>query len=159
MDLFSGHGTEFQWQSDIMPERGYYWPPAFHLRWYIWKSSVKKLNMLAACQGVNNNLDLWKRELNFIIIIFYFFRALPCGIWKFPGKGSNQLQLPATATATPDPSHFCKLHHSSLQCRILDPLSEARDQTHIFRDASQVRSHCATTGIPKLFLNDLKWLI
>ena len=42
----------------------------------------------------------------------------------------SELQLPAytTAIATPDPSHVCDLHHSSQQCRILNPLSKARDQ-------------------------------
>ena len=50
----------------------------------------------------------------------------------------------ATATATPDPSHTCDLHHSSWQYPILNPLSKARDQSHIFMDTSQVcnpRSH------------------
>ena len=43
----------------------------------------------------------------------------------------SKVQLPAyaTATATQDPSHGCDLHHSSWQCWILNPLSEARDQT------------------------------
>ena len=40
-----------------------------------------------------------------------------------------------TATATPDPSRVCNLHHSSQQRQILNPLSEARDQTHILTDA------------------------
>ena len=36
-----------------------------------------------------------------------------------------------TVTATmPDQSHVCKLYHSSRQCRILNPLSQARDRTH-----------------------------
>ena len=33
------------------------------------------------------------------------------------------------------------LHHSSQPCQIPDPLSEARDQTHILMDASQIRYH------------------
>ena len=40
----------------------------------------------------------------------------------------SKLQLPATAT--PDPSRICNLHHSSQQCQILNSLSEARDRTH-----------------------------
>ena len=36
----------------------------------------------------------------------------------------------AKATATPDLSRICDLHPSSWQRRILNPLSEARDQTH-----------------------------
>ena len=34
-----------------------------------------------------------------------------------------------TATATWDPSRVCNLHHSSRQCRILNPLSKASDGT------------------------------
>ena len=40
-----------------------------------------------------------------------------------------ELPLPATATATPDPSHIWDLHHSSRQHWILNPLSKARDRT------------------------------
>jgi len=45
-----------------------------------------------------------------------------------------QLLAFATATATPDASCICDLQ----QCRILNPLSEARDQTHILIDPSCV---------------------
>ena len=44
----------------------------------------------------------------------------------------------ATTTAMRDPSHVCDLYHSSQQHQILNPLSKARDQTHILMDASQV---------------------
>ena len=51
-----------------------------------------------------------------------------------------ELQLPAysTAIAMQDRSCACDLHHSSQQCRILNPLSKARDQTCIFMHMSQV---------------------
>ena len=41
----------------------------------------------------------------------------------------SELQLPAytTASAKQDPSRVCDLHHSSQQCQILNPPSEARD--------------------------------
>ena len=45
-----------------------------------------------------------------------------------------------TATARPDLSHFCDLHHSSWQRWILPPLSEARDRTCVLMEASQI--HC-----------------
>ena len=47
-----------------------------------------------------------------------------------------ELQLPAytTATAMWDLSPICDLHHSSGQCRILNPLSKARDGTCILVD-------------------------
>ena len=38
-----------------------------------------------------------------------------------------QLLAYAIATAVPDPSQVCKLHHSLWQHQILYPLSEARD--------------------------------
>ena len=43
--------------------------------------------------------------------------------------GELELQLLAytTATATPDLSQVCDVYHSSQQCWILNPLSEARD--------------------------------
>ena len=51
-----------------------------------------------------------------------------------------ELELPAytTARATRDLSHVCDLHHGSRRRRILNPLSEARDRTHILMDTSQV---------------------
>ena len=55
-------------------------------------------------------------------------------------RAESELQLPActTATAMPDPSHDGNLRHSSWQCQTLNPLSEARDQTRILKDTSQV---------------------
>ena len=42
-----------------------------------------------------------------------------------------------SATATRDLSRICDLHHSSRHRRILNPLSEVRDQTHVLMDPSQ----------------------
>jgi len=52
----------------------------------------------------------------------------------------TELQLPAYATATAkrDLSYVCNLHHSSRQSQIPNPLSEARDQTCLLMDTSQV---------------------
>ena len=41
-----------------------------------------------------------------------------------------------TATEMPDLSHVCHLHHRSWQCWILNPLSEARNQTCVLRFVS-----------------------
>ena len=51
-----------------------------------------------------------------------------------------ELQLPAyaIATATQDLSCLCDLHHSSQRRGILNPLSEARDQTCILMGISWV---------------------
>ena len=49
----------------------------------------------------------------------------------------SELQLPVytSAIATPDLSCICDLHHSSQE---LNPLNEARDQTPVLTDTSQV---------------------
>ena len=62
-----------------------------------------------------------------------------------------ELQLLAytTATATPDPSHVCHLHHRSRQCWILDLLSEARDRTRNLMVRNRIRFRCATTETPE----------
>ena len=62
-----------------------------------------------------------------------------------------ELQLPAytTATATRDLRHIRNLHQNSWQHWILNPLSEARDQTYVLIDTSQMRFHCATTETPQ----------
>ena len=59
-----------------------------------------------------------------------------------------ELQLPAyaTATATSDTSRVFNLYHSSWQCRILNPLNEARDQTHILMDPRQVHQPLSHKG-------------
>ena len=58
----------------------------------------------------------------------------------------SELQLPASATATPDLSHIFDLHHSSWQCHILTPLSEARDGTCIHMDTSHIRNSLSHDG-------------
>jgi len=82
---------------------------------------------------------------------FFYFIFLFLGNWhmEIPRPGvQSELQLPAytTATATWGLSHICDLHHSSQQCRIPDPLSEARDRTCILMDPSWVHFHCSTMG-------------
>ena len=55
--------------------------------------------------------------------------------------GTTAASLGTTATATWDPSLICDLYHSSQQCQILNPLSEARDQTLILMDPSHFLNH------------------
>ena len=69
----------------------------------------------------------------------------------------SELWPPAcvTATAMPDPSCVCNLHHSPRQCQILKhPVSESRDQTRNLMVPSRIRTCCATMGAPyPLFKN------
>ena len=81
---------------------------------------------------------IYPRMLN-----FYFFVFLGPNLWhmEVPRLGVElDLQLPAyaTATATRDPSCVCHLHLSPWQHWILNPLSEARDGTHVLMHTSQV---------------------
>ena len=62
----------------------------------------------------------------------------------------QQLLAYTTVTTKRDPSHVCDLHHSSQQCRMPNPLSEARDRTHILMGNSWVR-----TAEPQWKLPDL----
>ena len=80
----------------------------------------------------------------FFIFGFCLFRAAPVAYGGSQARGQIGVQPPAyatataTATAMPDLSCVCDLHHSSWQCQVLNPLREARDQTRILMDPSQV---------------------
>ena len=60
---------------------------------------------------------------------FWLFRAAPMAYGSSQARSLTELKplAYATATATPDLSHICHLHHSSLHCRIFHPVGEARD--------------------------------
>ena len=67
--------------------------------------------------------------------------------------GESELQPPAyaIATAMPDLSHVCDLHYGSWQCRILNPLSQARDGNQNLMAPSRIHFCCTTTGTPKSY--------
>ena len=83
------------------------------------------------CCSFDSNIIFELEIFSFYLIFMnslFFIQGHTCGIWKFPGQGSNQsYSFWPTATAVLDLSHICDLHHSPRHCRILDPLSEARD--------------------------------
>ena len=109
------------------------------------------------CQILNplyRNGNCHLNSFYFIIFLFYFFFLGPHSwhreVPRWGVKLELQLLAYALATAMPDPSYVCNLHHSSQQCRILNPLSKAKDQTHIFMDTSWVHYCWATMGTPIL---------
>ena len=89
------------------------------------------------------------------LFIYLFISILGPHPWhmEVPRLGVElelQLLVYATATATPDLSHICDLYHSSQQCRILNPLSEARDWTRNLIVSSWICFCYAMTGTPAL---------
>ena len=78
--------------------------------------------------------------LIFYFILFYYFFLLFRATLIAYGSSQVRGQIGATATGTAmqDPSGICDLYHSSRQRWVLNPLSEARDQTHILMNPSQI---------------------
>ena len=94
-----------------------------------------------------NYLDMLTWEFIKVLCLCFGFCLSFCLLGPYPWHMEVprlglklELQLPAyaTATATRDLSLICDLHHSSWQGWILNPLSEARDQTHVLLYASWV---------------------
>ena len=75
-----------------------------------------------------------------LFYVFCLFRATPVAYGGSQARVHIGVVQRAyiTATETPDPSCICDLHHSSCQRWILNPLSEARDQTCALMDTSRV---------------------
>ena len=71
------------------------------------------------------------------------------------GKNGTAAEPYATAMAMLDPSYICHLLHSLWQHWMLNPLSEARDQTHNLMDTSWVLnplSHSGNSGDKFFFI-------
>ena len=88
----------------------------------------------------------------FFFPLFFFFAFLELYPWhmevpRLEVESELWLLASATATAMQDPSHVFDLHHSSCPGQIFNPLSEARDRTHVLTDTSWICFRCATTGI------------
>ena len=95
--------------------------------------------------------DIFHRTSVDSFFFFFFFLGPNPRLMEVPRLGAeSELQLPAytTTITTQNPSHICDSHHSSWQRWILNPLSKAKDRTHLLMDTSQVRYHWTTTGTP-----------
>ena len=66
----------------------------------------------------------------FLFLVFLGLHPRHKEVSRLEVQSELQLGACATATAMPDPSHVCHLHHRSWQRWILNPLSKARDRTH-----------------------------
>ena len=114
--------------------------------------------------GSNTKLLFFSFPFYSFLVCFclYFFHFLGPYLWymEVPRLGIElelQLLTYAIATETWDPGHVCDLRHSSQQCRIPYPLSEAKDLTHILLDAGWICFHCATMGT--FLFSILNWII
>ena len=90
------------------------------------------------------------------LFIFSLFRVAPLAYGGSQARGLIGAVEPAytRATATPDPSRVCDLHHSSQQRRILYPLREARDWPHNLMVPSQICICCAMVGTPEFIIDE-----
>ena len=85
------------------------------------------------------NRSVYEWTSFFIFILIFGFLGLHPRHMEVPRLGVKlKLSAYTTATAMWDLSCVFNLHHSSQHHRILNPLSEARDQTHILIDTSWV---------------------
>ena len=123
----------------------------------------KKLNcILSRAEHAHNRTDVilsvttcyyiknkqWFNWSQCVLIEFVVFHSWHMEVPRLGVESELQQLAYATATASPDPSHICNLHHSSQKCHILNPLSEARDGTCILMDASQICFCWAMTRTP-----------
>jgi len=112
------------------------------VKWFVQYHPARKVNR--EVQKLGERI----RHLGFSLSFFFFFGFLGLHLQQMEVPrlgGESELQLPAytTATATQDLSHICDLHHSSWQCQIPNPLNEARDQTCILMNTSQIHFCCS----------------
>ena len=75
------------------------------------------------------NRYLWNEFL-------FFFMAAPAAYGNSQAKGwiGAATEAYATAMATPDSRHIFDLRHTLWQCQVFNPMSRARDFTHILTE-------------------------
>ena len=87
----------------------------------------------------------------FVYLFVFCFLGPHLQHMEVPRLGvQSELLLPAstTATATPDLSCICDLHHSSWQHRILNPLSRGQGSNLHLMVSGRIRFCCAMKGAP-----------
>ena len=124
---------------------------------WIWFSLTNSISKVCRQTAKLSN-RLLKLSCVLVIRFVIFFLSFVFSGLHPPAHGGSQARgrigataaAYARATAKPDPSRICDLHHSSQQRWILNPLSEARDGTCNLMVPSQICFCCAATGTPKV---------
>jgi len=129
----------------------------FMLRLIMHNLNIKLIRTLGF---FTSSLDFWDLYRLSFILFLLLFRPVPeaCGICQARGWIRAAAEAYARATATPGPSCVCDLHHSSQQYQILNPLSQARDWTHVLLDTSWVCYCWTTTETPDYNFLILFWV-
>ena len=124
--------------------------------------SEKNLKVNSCVYMYNGITLLYSRNYHNIINQLYFKnKALIFFFFFFLGPHPQHMEVPrlgvelelqplayTTTTATPYPSHICKLCCSLQQHQIFNPVSEARDCTHIFMNTSCILNSLSHNGTP-----------
>ena len=115
----------------------------------IWKFLGQGLNLSGNTRSFNplcqvgdqtcTSAVTWAAAVRFFFFFFFFFLFRPY-LWH--------MEVPRLGIKLEFCSCSCLPTPQSQQHRILNPLNEARDQTHILMDTSQVHYHWATAGTP-----------
>ena len=117
-------------------------------------SSKIPVELVSAAPQREPDTDFFGFRFCFVLFCFFVgFKAIPLAYGSFQAR--SQIRAVATATAMLDPSRVCNLHHSSWQCWILNPLSEARDPTLTLMVPSRIHFCSTTTGSLNLLLLEL----
>ena len=96
------------------------------LGWGPWERRHQIINSTLVPNHLLFHLSSFHVYSTFSPLFFFLFpfRATPRHVEVARLGAESELQLPtyATATAIPNSSHICDLHHSLQQCQILNPL-------------------------------------
>ena len=117
--------------------------------------------------GVNTCLaeaKMWCANINTSEFILFFPHFLGrhlqhMEILKLGVKSELHLLAYTTATATPDLSLVCNLHHSLRQCQILNPPIKAMDRTQILMDTNQFLNPLSRDRTPTLEFRGAGWSV
>ena len=128
-----------------------FWLSNFHYSIF-WVTNLFLCIIHSALQCLNSACNFFIFKFIYLFIVFCLFRAAPVAY-----GGSQAMCVIRAIAACLCHSHstarskpHLQPYHSSWQCWILIPLSEARDWTHNLMVPSRICFHCVMMGTPQL---------